>query len=40
MVRFLALQIKLGKITLDDLPEKWRKSVEEEYKEIAGGEKE
>lgn len=30
MVKFLALQIKLGKITLDDIPEKWRKAVEEE----------
>jgi hypothetical protein len=30
MVKFLALQIKLGKITLADVPEKWRKAVEEE----------
>ena len=34
MAVFLALQIKLGKITLDDVPEKWRKAVEEKYKEL------
>lgn len=33
MVKFLALQIKLGKITLSDVPEKWRIAVEEELKE-------
>ena len=33
MVKFLALQIKLGKITLADVPEKWRTAVEEELKE-------
>jgi len=27
--KFLALQIKMGKITLDDVPEKWRNEVEE-----------
>jgi hypothetical protein len=32
MVKFLALQVKLGKITLDDVPEKWRKAVEDELK--------
>ena len=32
MVRFYALQIKLGKITLDDVPERWRAAVAEEIK--------
>lgn len=27
MVDFLALQIKLGKITIDDVPEKWKQAV-------------
>ncbi len=27
MVKFLALQIKMGKITLEDVPEKWREAV-------------
>lgn len=30
MVKFLALQIKLGKITLEDVPTKWREAVEKE----------
>jgi hypothetical protein len=30
MVRFLVLQIKLGKITIDDVPSKYRLEVEEE----------
>lgn len=29
MVEFLVLQIKLGKITIDKIPEKWRQAVEE-----------
>ena len=29
MVKFYVLQIKLGKITLEDVPQKWRKAVEE-----------
>lgn len=29
MVKFYVLQIKLGKITLDDVPEKWREQVAE-----------
>lgn len=28
MVKFLVLQIKLNKLTLDDVPEKWRADVE------------
>ena len=28
MVKFLVLQIKLGKIKLSDVPEKWKKEVE------------
>lgn len=30
MVKFLALQIRLGKITLEKVPEKWREAVEKE----------
>ena len=29
MVKFYMLQIKLGKITLEDIPEKWREQVAE-----------
>ena len=29
MAKFLALQIRLGKITIDDVPEKYRAAVEE-----------
>lgn len=29
MIKFYALQIKLGKITIDDVPERWREAVEE-----------
>lgn len=36
MVEFLVLQIKLGKITIDDLPEKYKKDVENAL--IRGGE--
>ena len=28
MVKFLTLQIRLGKITLSDVPDKWRDAVE------------
>ena len=28
-IKFYALQIKMGKITLDDVPEKYREAVEE-----------
>ena len=27
MVKFYVMQIKLGKITIDDVPERWRKDV-------------
>lgn len=27
MVKFYVTQIKLGKITIDDVPEKWREEV-------------
>lgn len=27
MVRFYVLQIRLGKITIDDVPERWREEV-------------
>ena len=30
MVRFYILQIKMGKITLEDVPTKWREAVEKE----------
>lgn len=30
MVRFYVLQIKLGKITIEDVPEKWRELVKKE----------
>ena len=30
MVRFYVIQIKLGKITIDDVPLKWRDAVREE----------
>lgn len=29
MVKFYLIQIKLGKITLEDVPEKWREKVAE-----------
>lgn len=28
MTRFFVVQIKLGKLTLEQVPEKWRKAVE------------
>ena len=28
MVRFYVLQVKLGKISIDDVPERWREQVE------------
>lgn len=27
MIKFYVLQIKLGKITIDDVPERWRDAV-------------
>ena len=30
MVKFYVLQIKMGKITLEDIPTKWKSKVEEE----------
>lgn len=30
MVRFYVLQIKMGKITLEDVPTKWREAVAKE----------
>ena len=32
MAKFYVLQIKLGKITLEDVPQKWRDAVEEALK--------
>ena len=32
MVKFLVLQIKLGKITIEDVPEKWKSKVDSELK--------
>ena len=34
MVRFYVLQIKLGKISIDDVPERWREQVRKELEEI------
>ena len=33
MVKFLVLQIKLGKITIDDIPEKYKEEVLKELDE-------
>ena len=30
MIRFLVMQIRLGKVTLDKIPEKYRADVEQE----------
>lgn len=30
MIKFFVMQIKLGKITLEDVPLKWREAVREE----------
>ena len=30
MVRFYVLQVKLGKISIDDVPERWREKVRKE----------
>ena len=30
IVKFYVLQIRMKKITIDDVPKKWRKQVEEE----------
>lgn len=35
MVEFLALQIRLGKITIDDIPEKWLEAVKEKLNSMA-----
>ena len=32
MVDFLVLQVKMGKITVDDIPEKWKEAVIEKLK--------
>lgn len=32
MIKFFVIQIKLGKITLEQVPEKWRAKVEAELK--------
>lgn len=33
MVRFYVLQVKLGKIAIDDVPERWREQVGKELEE-------
>ena len=33
MVRFYVLQIKLGKISIDDVPERWREQVKKRMEE-------
>lgn len=30
MAKFLAMQIRLGRVTIDDVPEKYREAVKEE----------
>lgn len=30
MIKFLVMQIKMGKITIDDVPEKYREAVKKE----------
>lgn len=32
MIRFFTVQVELGKITLDQVPIKWRKAVEQALK--------
>lgn len=34
MVKFLVMQIKLGKLAIDDVPEKYREEVEKELNKI------
>lgn len=34
MAKFLAMQIRLGKITIDDVPEKYRAEVEQILSEL------
>jgi len=34
VAKFLALQIRLGKITIDDVPEKYRAEVEQILSEV------
>lgn len=33
MIEFLVIQIKLGKITIDDIPERYIESVEKEIRD-------
>lgn len=33
MIKFFVIQIKLGKITLEQVPEKWRERVQEALNE-------
>lgn len=35
MVKFLVMQIKLGKLTIDEVPEKYRSEVEKELNKKA-----
>ena len=38
MVKFLALQVLLGNIGLDEVPEKWHDAVKKELEKMNGGE--
>ena len=38
MTRFFVVQIELGKLTLEQVPEKWRKAVEAALKNKEKGE--
>lgn len=33
MVKFYAMQIRIGRITIEDVPDKWRAAVEKELGE-------
>lgn len=37
MIKFFVLQIKLGKITIEQVPEKYREMVRQELKKENGG---
>ena len=38
MVKFLALQVLMGNITIDEVPEKWREAVKKELEKMNGEE--
>lgn len=38
MVKFLALQVLMGNITIEEVPEKWREAVKKELEKMDGEE--